>query len=562
METLPGPAELDALVATASKLPLEPREETQLQRLLADYERGHASELKSLVVALVGATGAGKSTLLNALSGRDIAREGEDRPTSRTAVIYAPEDATLGGLAALGAQVERYPVRAGAPWAGQVFVDCPDLNSVERENREIARAVVEQSDLALVVMHRGSVAEATQLEFLEGFARRRRLIFALNFADELGPDARETLKAQVRRLASERLGVPADEVQVFAVSALAAKRGSDPSGEFPALLEALRELGETAVAERVRRSNAVGALREMQRVLAQARERLERSIDEVAGELAAGIGDARAALVDEFDRRLESAAPHLRNEARREAAARWWGPAALWMRMSLLGTGGLGLAALLARSNPLVSGGVALGTALVGKVQERTLARSAGQRVLEEGGEEISLPARAAVARARTRASQLGLPLDEAAIPSTEEARETLSALRAAAWTHAQGPAVQEVIAAWWKRARFVLLPVVNLPLLALFAHVAFNVVRGYFEGPYVGLDYLLNALALALLLSMAGAWLGALSLAGVVRRIRRRALERFEAGIAQLGRDWAERTRGAWADARAAAKEIESLLQ
>ncbi len=561
MEPLPDPERLRALVDAASAMPMEARERAQLGRLLADYVRGHQSELQSLVVALVGATGAGKSTLLNALSGRDIAREGENRPTSRTAVIYAPDDAALGGLAALGARVERYPVRGGAPWAGQVFVDCPDLNSVERENREIARGVVEQADLALVVLHRGSVAEATQLEFLEGFARRRRLIFALNFADELGPDARATLKQQVRRLASERLGIPEEQVQVFAISALAAKRGSDPSGELPELLGALQELGETAVAERVRRSNAVGALRELQGIVGAARARHESKLPEIEGELAAGLEDARPALVEEFERRLESSAPHLSNEARREAAARWWGPAALWMRVGLLGTGGLGVAALLARSHPLVGGGVALGSALVGKVQEKTLARSAAQRVIENGGEATLHPARAAVARARARGTQLGLPLSEAEIPSAEEARESLSAIRAAAWNHAQGAAVEEVIAAWWKRARFLLLPIVNLPLLALFGHVAYRVVRGYFEGPYVGLDYLLNALALALLLSMGGAWLGALSLAGVVRRIRRRSVQRFEEGLAELRHEWCRRVRAAFGPAREAAREIESIL-
>src|SRR5262249_18785701 len=159
-----------------------------------DYARAHGRGEAALVVALVGATGAGKSTLLNALAGETLAPEGADRPTSREAVLYAPEDAPLGALGEVPARKVRYPVREGAPGSGQVFVDTPDLNSVAATHRELARAVLEQADLALVVLHRGSVAEAVQAEFLADFARRRRLVLVLNFGDQLGAEARAELK--------------------------------------------------------------------------------------------------------------------------------------------------------------------------------------------------------------------------------------------------------------------------------------------------------------------------------------------------------------------------------
>src|SRR5690242_4812742 len=140
------------MVAAAMPLPGLRAHRSRLERLLADYERSWARQDRSLAVALVGATGAGKSTLINALAGQTIAEEGEDRPTSRSAVVYAPDDADLEAFEAQGAKVARYRARAGTPWGGQVFIDTPDFNSIATEHRARARALLEQADVALVVV--------------------------------------------------------------------------------------------------------------------------------------------------------------------------------------------------------------------------------------------------------------------------------------------------------------------------------------------------------------------------------------------------------------------------
>lgn len=559
--SLPDPSHLKDMVAAAMPLPGLRAHRSRLERLLADYERSWARQDRSLAVALVGATGAGKSTLINALAGQSIAEEGEDRPTSRSAVVYAPDDADLEAFEAQGAKVARYRARAGTPWGGQVFIDTPDFNSIATEHRERARALLEQADVALVVVHKGSVAEASQAEFLAEFARRRRLVWVVNFADQLGEQAREDLKAQVRTVSRDHLGLPEADVQVFAVSARAAKRGLDPTGELAGLLDALGQLAETATAERIRRSNAGAVLEELQGPVREALAASERALAEVKGELEKGLLSAGQALRDDFAERLRLAAGHLANEVRRQAASRWWGPAAWWMRLSMLGSGGLAAATLVARRS--ASAGLVVGavSTVLGHVQERARAKAAEQRVVaadatDEDG-RLAPHARAALAGARAAAHRAGLSPELAELPDVAAMLAALGELRAAAWRATEDAAVARAVASWWRWARWLLLPIINLPLLGLFGHVVYQVVRAYVFGPYLGADYYLNALALAGVLTVCGGLLASFSLAGAARRVQRDGLRRFDEALAELHRQLLETSEGALGEPRRAAGEL-----
>ena len=70
----------------------------EIAELEADLDRPLDRVQDAAVITLVGATGAGKSTLLNALVGRDVAQEGEQRPTTAAPVVYRPGDADLRDL--------------------------------------------------------------------------------------------------------------------------------------------------------------------------------------------------------------------------------------------------------------------------------------------------------------------------------------------------------------------------------------------------------------------------------------------------------------------------------
>lgn len=563
---LPEPGEVRELIDTLCALPSVRHQRERLDRLVEDYARGRSTERAALIVALIGATGAGKSTLLNALAASRIAIEGVDRPTSRAPVVYAPEDAPLGKLESLGARIERYvPQRTAQGWSGQIFVDTPDLNSVETSHRAITRAVLEQADVAVVVLHRGSVAEAVQIDFLAEFARRRRVVFVLNFADELGPTAREELKAQARRIAREQFGLTDDDAQIFAVSALHARRGDGEAFDYDALLAALRALGERATVERIRASNASSTLRELGERANAATTELQALREAVVKELDAGFTSTHERLSEDFAGRLEAAHVHLAQEVRARAAGRWWGPAALWMRLSALGAGGLGAAALVGRFNLPAGIAVAAASTALNAVQDRTRAKAAEGRVVGANeGEDATVAnvARAALASARHRAISAGLSPEQLGLPEVAALLTALTSLRAACFAYAQSEAISHSVASWWRWARWILQPLVNLPLLALGGHVGYVVVRGYLSGEYISSSYFLNALALAAMLSVGGALLASASLAGVARRARSLADKRFDAGLEQLAQTSTQAVQDALPEVRAAAARLASVAQ
>ena len=106
-----------------------------------------------LLVILLGPTGAGKSTLFNTLAGAAVSRTGVLRPTTRDAVLLAtPGDAALLRESALEAIAsERIAIVSDGARDGIAIADVPDIDSVERENRALADALVEAADLCIFV---------------------------------------------------------------------------------------------------------------------------------------------------------------------------------------------------------------------------------------------------------------------------------------------------------------------------------------------------------------------------------------------------------------------------
>jgi energy-coupling factor transporter ATP-binding protein EcfA2 len=519
--------ELQRLLETALGLPALADEAPLLRQLARDAQRTTELEGRPLRVALLGSTGAGKSTLLNALAGASLAAEGAQRPTSTEAVAYAPEGAELGRLKSVVGRVVRY--QAGGPWAGQVLVDTPDLNSVAEGHAETALAVLAEVDVAVVVLHRGSVAEARPALALRPFARRRALLLVLNHADELGPEARATLSAQAGRLAVEALGADSPP-PVFVVSAKQASAG-EAALDFPALVAALRPFAEEAVAANVRGKNRKAVEEELRARLHLGLLATDRLETEVKRALEEGLGSTRAALLVAFETQLGLAAPQLSLLVRRAAARRLSGPAAWTLRLSAAGGGGLLGGALLARASLPAGLLLAAGGAVLDEVQAHTRGRATRAR-MAQGDVLLEAQARAALGPARAAAAAAGVAPERLQLPEAEAFAATLSALRAQAWADVEGFGVEYAVARWWRWARLLLFPLLQLPLLALFADVAFRTVRAYLLGPLLDVRFYVNAAALGLLLTAAGAALAGLSLAGVASRVRRAGAAHFRKGL------------------------------
>ena len=112
-----------------------------------------ASSHRPLVTAFFGGTGAGKSSLLNRLAEQAIARTGVERPTSREVSIYLHDSVQLERLPA-DFPVERVRVARHGNEASRhiMWIDMPDIDSVEQENRNLVCGWLPHIDVVIYVV--------------------------------------------------------------------------------------------------------------------------------------------------------------------------------------------------------------------------------------------------------------------------------------------------------------------------------------------------------------------------------------------------------------------------
>lgn len=180
----------------------------QLRDHLEGFVRPRAADLDApLLVLLLGPTGAGKSSLLNTIAGAEVSRAGVLRPTTREAVLYASEsdaEKILSGARLRLASTERI-VHAVAPATstGVAVIDAPDIDSVERDNRELADLLLEACDLCVFVTTATRYADLVPWQVLHRAQERGLpLVVLLNRvpADERD---REVVLADARRLLAD-----------------------------------------------------------------------------------------------------------------------------------------------------------------------------------------------------------------------------------------------------------------------------------------------------------------------------------------------------------------------
>lgn len=478
-------------------------EAAQFDELRQDLGRQLDRVKDAAVVCLVGSTGAGKSSLLNALVGRPLAREGVDRPTTSAPVIYRPADADVRELVrdlpGKAPSIVSYdpPDTSSADtfWRGQILIDAPDVNSVETTHRDVVGELARRSDVLVVTAHRQSIGELSHATFVDLFAGRRGMVFVLGRRDELAEPSCAELLGQLRTLARERW--QGGDAPVLAISA---REGQvDPEGGGLAELRAA--LGAIISDERlggVRRQNAVG---NVARIASLAAGIAERSSDDfVAFEsgLASGADRWVAGLLAAVDERLDVRRVDLQRMLWDDASKVWDGPGGYALRAGGLSALGLGAGAAVARRNPLLATGIAVGSIAAdrarGLLRETRFESSSG---LLPGPVEIEGLGRDAFADARLAAE--GLFADgefESMSPAAEEL---------------DGQATRAVDEAWDRLVKLELPRVarrgvprllrwaIDIPVYALAGFVLYRVVIGFARERYVGLDFIASAGIIAL---------------------------------------------------------------
>ena len=317
----------------------------QLRDHLDGFVRPRVADIDApLLVLLLGPTGAGKSSLLNTIAGAEVSKAGVLRPTTKDAVLYASEADSqrilAGGRLAAIARDRLRLAEAPAGADGVAVIDAPDIDSVERENRELADVLVEISDLCVFVTTATRYADLVPWDVLRRVRERGLpLVLVLNRlppdeedraavvadagrlfeqADLIAIDegdvdpsvsglAREKARPLLDRIA--RLAAQADERRAVATQALAgALRGLAPLAhtiaddlEHEAIdADALRRIAATMYGEELSSLTAAlqGGLMLREEVLRRWNDFV--GADQVARFISTGIGRLRAILVTAF----------------------------------------------------------------------------------------------------------------------------------------------------------------------------------------------------------------------------------------------------------------------
>jgi len=143
------------------------------------------SQQRPLVVAFFGGTGVGKSSLLNRLAGEEIARTGPERPTSREVTVYVHESVQLAELpptlpvTALAVRRHRADRFRDVLW-----IDAPDIDSTEEENRRCALAWLPHVDLVCYVVSPERYRDDAGWQVLRARGHKHGWLFILNRWDE------------------------------------------------------------------------------------------------------------------------------------------------------------------------------------------------------------------------------------------------------------------------------------------------------------------------------------------------------------------------------------------
>ena len=225
------------------------------------------AQTRPLVVAFFGGTGVGKSSLLNRLAGAAVARVGVERPTSREITLYVHRDVALADfpqtLPLESVQVKRH---TDAAQREVMWIDAPDIDSIEVQNRSCALAWLPHIDLLVYVVSPERYRDDVGWRVLLERRQRHGWMFVMNRWDEGALAQRDDLARMMRSAGF-------DDPLVLCTSCQA-ERGLPSPDEFPRVRAVIGELLAAHGVRELARLGHRARLHELRGALRAAAERL------------------------------------------------------------------------------------------------------------------------------------------------------------------------------------------------------------------------------------------------------------------------------------------------